>query len=315
MQEQSNKNLLVCLTPLQMLIASKIVDKNPISYDLLCLSYNENEKYDYYYKRLSHKSDLSWKFLIRSNNKLGRIYDLINFKLFLKKELSEKYENIYLASIDNPFCHLLLSIVKKRKLMTFDDGSVNINEDSIYYKYAKKSLIQEGILRLLGNTYSILKVITESNVHFTIYEDSKNVVKNTTFISLFSELKTNLNKKKIKIFLGQPLNEIKGINIDEIFKFLLSENVEYYFPHPRERVSYKEFSYINSSLIFEDYILELLKEDYYIEIYTILSTAALNVASLENVTVNVLYEEDLGLHYEKFYHLFNALNCNILIVH
>ena len=38
MQKQANKNLLVCLTPLQMLIASKIIEQKPASYYVLCLS-------------------------------------------------------------------------------------------------------------------------------------------------------------------------------------------------------------------------------------------------------------------------------------
>lgn len=312
MQKQSNKNLLVCLTPLQMLIALKIIEQNPAVYDVLCISYNQNEKYDYYFDKLSKMCQESYKFIIHSERKIFRIFDFLRFKFFLFHHFSNRYNTIFVASIDNPFLHLSLSHIKKKNIITFDDGSANINKDSVYYKYIEKSKMQRAVLKFLGNNYNISKIISESDLHYTIYEDSENVVKNTTFISLFSELKENLNKKKIKIFLGQPLNEIKGINIDKIFKFLLSENVKYYFPHPRERSLYKEFTYINSSLIFEDYILELLREDYYIEIYTILSTAAINVASLSNVNIYVLHQKELNLFYPRIFDLFSKMrNCNM----
>lgn len=312
MREQSNKNLLVCLTPLQMLIASKIVEQNPAIYDVLCISYNQNEKYDYYFDKLSKLCQASYKFIIYSDSKIFRMFDFLRFKFFLFHFFSKRYNTIFVASIDNPFLHLSLSHINKNNIITFDDGSANINKDSIYYKYVEKSKIQRVVLRLLGSNYNISKILSETKLHYTIYKGSENIVKNTNFISLFSELKTNLNKKKIKIFLGQPLNEINGINIDKIFKFLLSENVEYYFPHPREKVLYEEFNYINSSLIFEDYILELLKEDYYIEIYTILSTAAINVASLNNVNIYILRQKELNLFYPRIFDLFSKMrNCNM----
>ncbi|WP_228138157.1 glycosyltransferase family 52, partial [Acinetobacter baumannii] len=125
MREQFNKNLLICLTPLQMLIASKIVEQNPASYDVLCLSYNENEKYDYYFNQLAQKCDSSWRFLVRSKSKIYRIFDFLRFSYFLSKLSEKKYNTIYLASIDNPFFHILLSKLSKNNIATFDDGTAN----------------------------------------------------------------------------------------------------------------------------------------------------------------------------------------------
>ncbi|WP_228138159.1 glycosyltransferase family 52, partial [Acinetobacter baumannii] len=80
--------------------------------------------------------------------------------------------------------------------------------------------------------------------------------------------------------------------------------------HPREVEKYTNFEYIDSSLIFEDYVLKLLKDGYFVEVYTVLSTAALNVASLKNVRVKVLCEKNLNINYFQFYELFKNIDCD-----
>jgi len=312
MREQPNKNLLICLTPLQMLIASKIVEQNPASYDVLCLSYNENEKYDYYFNKLSLICENSYRFIVYSENKIYRVFDFARFKFYLSRILKNKYSKIYVASIDNPFFHLLLSVVKKDQVLTFDDGTANIYQESNYYNYQKKSALQKWILNFLGNKYSTKRVIDESKKHFSIYKGYKNIIDNTSYISIISTADLPLSNKKIKIFLGQPIYDLKGGDAEKVLSFIKKIGVEYYFPHPREKKRYDGINYIDSPLIFEDYILKLLTEGYFVELYTVLSTAALNIASLKNVEIIVLHEENLGRNYAKFYELFEAIDCKTL---
>ncbi len=312
MREQFNKNLLICLTPLQMLIASKIVEQNPASYDVLCLSYNENEKYDYYFNKLSLICENSYRFIVYSENKIYRIFDFARFKFYLFKILKNKYSKVYVASIDNPFFHLLLSVVKKDQVLTFDDGTANIYQESNYYNYPNKSAVQRLILKFLGNKYSTKRVIGESQKHFSIYKGYKNIIENTSYIPIISAADLPLSDKKIKIFLGQPIYDLKGGDVEKVLSFIKKIGVEYYFPHPRENKRYDGINYIDSPLIFEDYILKLLAEGYFVELYTVLSTAALNIASLKNVKIIVLHEENLGRNYAKFYELFEAIDCKTL---
>lgn len=312
MREQANKNLLVCLTPLQMLIASKIIDRNPASYDVLCLSYNENKKYDYYFNDISQKCDLSWRFLVRSKSKIYRIFDFFRFNSFLSKLSNKKYNTIYLASIDNPFFHILLSKISKNNIATFDDGTANIYKGSSYYNYENKGKFQNLILKFLGSIYNTKRVVDESFEHYSIYNNYSNIIENVNFISLFKENENLVKKGKVKIFLGQPLKDIKDINVEKILTFVESLKVDYYFPHPREIEKYKNFIYIDSSLIFEDYILKLLGDGYFVEVYTVLSTAALNVASLKNIRVKVLCEKDLNINYFQFYEIFKNIDCDVI---
>ncbi|KUM13434.1 hypothetical protein AV645_14730 [Acinetobacter calcoaceticus] len=295
-----------------MLIASKIIDQNPASYDVLCLSYNENKKYDYYFNDISQKCDLSWRFLVRSKSKIYRIFDFFRFNCFLSKLSNKKYNTIYLASIDNPFFHILLSKISKNNIATFDDGTANIYKGSSYYNYENKGKFQNLILKFLGNIYNTQKVVGESFEHYSIYNNYSNIIENVNFISLFKDNENLVKKGEVKIFLGQPLKDIKDINVEKILTFVESLKVDYYFPHPREVEKYKNFIYIDSSLIFEDYILKLLGDGYFVEVYTVLSTAALNVASLKNIRVKVLCEKDLNINYFQFYEIFRNIDCDVI---
>ncbi|ELX04805.1 glycosyltransferase family 52 [Acinetobacter baumannii] len=299
------KNLIVCLTPLQMLIAEKILQKSYGDFDLLCISYNKNNKYDYYFKKVSSESSVAYRFYICSKNKFSRFYDLIKFKLFMRNFFCEEYENVYVASIDNPFVHLALSMFTNFQLYTFDDGSANINVDSIYYQIPHKSNLQKVMMKLLGSVYDQERILAESKMHYTIYKDFSNIISNTTFLPLFSLDKINRGNKSINIFLGQPLHEIQGLNASIFLKFLISNGVLNYFPHPRETSKHSNFRYIETSLIFEDYIIELLEEGYNVNVYTISSTAALNVSSLEGVHIFIVKSSVLDVFYGEIYSLFN----------
>ena len=49
----TGKSLIVCLTPLQMLIAEKIISLNPDKqFDLLVIALSDNEKYKHYYQKV-----------------------------------------------------------------------------------------------------------------------------------------------------------------------------------------------------------------------------------------------------------------------
>lgn len=307
-----SKNLLICLTPLQMMIASKIIDENPAIYDVLCFSYNDNEKYNYYFSKISKKCDKSYRYIVESKGKIGRVFEFVKYRIFLKKILETNYDKVLLASIDNPFFHLLLSLLEKNKIQTFDDGTANIYKKSTYYIFPNKSALQNIILKFLGNTYNTRKVIDASELHHTIYDGFDNITKPLNFIKLMDLNFENDSHKTIKIYLGQPLEDLNFKNEEKIFNFLKNHTVDYYFPHPRERKKNNGFNYIYSSLIFEDYIVQLLNDNYYVEVFTVLSGAALNILSLDNVRVNILREKSLVQKYSNFYKIFEDSKCNLL---
>lgn len=306
-----NKSLFICLTPLQTLIAKKIIEKHQLSYDILCLSYNENEKFNYYFHLIGEKSDHFYRYVVKSVSKFGRFVELLKFKKFIKNNLKKNtYENVFFASVDNIFCHLVLSLIGKTNIYTFDDGTANIFKGSIFFKNKESSQLQVLISKVVGNSYDLQIVKSETKLHYTIYPMMDNIVKNTQALSIFDN-STHVSDKVIKIYLGQPLENFNMKDTSKIFEYLKSKSISNYFPHPREIKKEEGFHYLETPLIFEDYIILLLKDGYFVEIYTVLSSVALNLVNTKNVKAFILLESQLIPHYQDLYNLFHDVGCKI----
>ena len=70
---------------------------------------------------------------------------------------------------------------------------------------------------------------------------------------------------KFHFFIGQPLLNTKEENISLIKKLKDQIPFDYYFPHPAEDYRVDGVNYVESELIFEDYVFKNLadkKSDY-----------------------------------------------------
>ena len=94
-------NLIICMTPLQMLIADRIIDKKGLKDNILfVIAYSDNEKFRHYYNRLSRKCVLSYFFKINENNLLTRLFSMIRLKKIVSSLSIKNFNSCYLASID-----------------------------------------------------------------------------------------------------------------------------------------------------------------------------------------------------------------------
>lgn len=304
-------SLIMCTTPLQMVIAERIIKINPSqSFDLLVVSNQYNEKFQFYYEKLGN-------FCIESGyyqplqGVMSYLDISIQFSRFLKeKNLNKNYDCLYLASIDSIYFQYILSVNPSANILTFDDGTANITDSSIYKKPAKNRYIKRVLSRLLGVRYDMAAIKSNSELHYTIYNDVPNIIDKTQFIKLYDEKRSvNLNSKKQvkKIFLGQPLDEISRTLEDlDIVKLLNVLDIDYYFPHPREQLTdLKNVEIIYSNLIIEDFIIDYLKNnpDIEIDVYSFISTANLNIASIEGVNSRFIYNSLIYQLNESFYSL------------
>ncbi|WP_228158155.1 glycosyltransferase family 52, partial [Acinetobacter baumannii] len=62
-----------------------------------------------------------------------------------------------------------------------------------------------------------------------------NIVPNVEYIKIFESENLVPPNKVIKIFLGQPFEEMGFIDKEELYLFLRKIGIDYYFPHPREK--------------------------------------------------------------------------------
>ncbi len=298
-------SLVICFTPLQMLIAEKIVAQQP-SVDLIVVALNNNEKYIYYYNNFHHPN-ITKQYYLFDNNK-SKFFKIINIVKFNKNFKLEKfYENIYVSSIDNKYTHKILSTVNFKNLYTYDDGAANVVKNSIYFKQTFMSKLKDILFKLMGVEFNLNKIKKISRKHYTIYKGIQNIVEQTEYISIIEKKEDNRNisvDQEIKIFLGQPLKDIdKNFDVLALKKLLVMEGINYHFRHPRE-TDEAFFEEIKTSYIFEDFFAKELSKYRKVIIYTLSSTAALNIISLDNVEVRLINNDAINIRYPDLVRLF-----------
>ncbi len=305
----------MCTTPLQMLIAEKIIDLNQNKdFDLLVLVASNNNKYNYYFNRLKRKCFDNLYCI--SDLKINSFYNFT--KLLKRKNLNKKYKELYLASIDSRYLQYIVSKNSLSHIYTFDDGTANIISNSLYYSDNYLPKIKKYIWRILGVKYYIKDIREKSKLHYTIYYNIPNIIENIKYISLIPQLDFDslYPDRVIKFYLGQPLIEINEKFDFNYFKNKLEKlRINYYFPHPREKAYPQgDFEVIDSFLIFEDYIIQFLYQNpnIKVEVYSFISTALLNISSLSGVKCIYLYNDEFMRDYKEFY-LFSEKKFNIIL--
>lgn len=311
--KQESTSLIMCVTPLQMLIAQRIIDLNSDrNFDLLVMVLNDNEKYKYYYDGLKKKCLSSLYYISKSG--VGGFFDFI--RKLKTNNLNKNYKELYLASIDSRHFQYIVSKSFLASVYTFDDGTANIIPSSLYYSNTQPPRLKQYIWRLLGVKSYMEDIKARSQLHYTLYKNVPNIIKNTKYISLLPQIKSDCSgeNKIVKFYLGQPLTEIdEKFNHNFVESKLEKLKVDYYYPHPREE-SYPngEFKIIESPLIFEDFILQYLMENpkNNIEVYSFISSALLNISCVSQVSLIYIKDIDLFEKYEEFY-FFAKTNFNI----
>lgn len=302
--KENPNNLIMCVTPLQMLIAEKIIDLNPGQhFDLIVLVHNHNEKYHYYYQKLKEKC-VNTLYYIAEPGFSGFLNYINKIK---EKSLNRKYKNYYLASIDSRHFQYVISKIYRPNIYTFDDGTANVIKTSIYYQDSKPVLWKRLIWRILGVRFYMEDIKKLSLHHYTLYQNVSNIINNTQKLELFLDEKKpdQQQRKKIKIYLGQPMHELsEKFSLAYIEQYIGRLKPDYYFPHPREKkYPAAGAEIITTFLIFEDYIIQFIKQnpDIEVEVYSFMSTAILNIANISRVSVKYIYEPTLYQLYRNFY--------------
>lgn len=302
---QKSRSLIMCVTPLQMIIAEKIMKLHSSeSFDLLVIALNDNEKYKYYYDRLK-KVSLNSLYYISTPGLNGFLDYVKKLKI---NHLDHSYKNLYLASIDSRHFQYLVSENVHSHIYTFDDGTANIIPSSLYYLNSKPKLLKRAVWRMLGIKDYMQDIKKKSLLHYTIYKDIPNIIESQQYISLIplsNEIHSKMKDKVAKFYLGQPLTDISE-DFDLLFvkKNIDKLEIDYYYPHPREKFyPIGNYQIIQSPLIFEDYIIQFLEDnpDVNIEVFSFISTALLNIMSLDRLRVSYIHNHEIFKLYRDFY--------------
>lgn len=303
-------NLIICCTPLQVLIAERIIKKFPEQkfYGVM-LTTVENAKMAFYRERLRKKCD-SFFAMQQHNDR----WNLLKEILTLKKQFKGKiFDQVFVANINDLQIQFLLSTVNFAELNTFDDGTLNIIPNGLLHQNETFNFKRFCINRLLGNCFSIKKLRERSHCHYSIYKNMPNIIEKVEYINLIPSVSVQeLEQEPISLLLGQPIFADDARNISLANRVIKQFNIQLYLPHPREKYRLDKVEYIDTPLIFEDYIFQQSQQRKYL-VYTYFSSAILNVMNKsKNIEVIALEVDSENASYQSCYDLFRHLNVPVI---
>lgn len=276
-------NLIVCCTPLQVLIAEKIISLYPDEdfYGVI-ITPVLNEKYKYYYKRLGERCYKTYLINIKDYSKKIIFLNALKIKWMF---YNLKFHRIFISNINDIIIQTITSKFKSAELYTFDDGTINISSHN--FESFRCESFQKKLARFfLGIDEGVDSIKKRSCLHYTIYPDFPNIIQNIKEIKILSEEPSCSisNFDTIRIMLGQAIFPDDAKNKRIIEKIIHDNGITLYFPHPLEKFYIENVMYIDTPLIFEDYLIKNFSRTKCV-IYTFFSSAALNVARFNNVEV------------------------------
>lgn len=280
--------LFICYTPLQALIAKKIIMNTNISEFYFIYFYDvTSEKNSYYFNLLAQKA--RYAFYTKRTKKL--LQDAINiYKIFrqLKTMHASTDISIYAGNIKSIHTRLLLLLIGSYKLYTFDDGFANIAHSGFYHSNKEKILFK--LFFLLFNRSLIYKNLREQIlIHYSIFRE-KNIYQNVKYINLFDPIdQLPSTPKPVKTILLTSVLAEERIVDKSTEKNLYASIIDHFhvthvIPHPKEYNTQviDNVVIINSELIAEDIILKLSKT-YELTVIGIFSSTLLNLSSMKIV--------------------------------
>lgn len=303
-------NLIICCTPLQVLIAEKIIDMHPEKQFFgVMLHTVENKKFDYYKQRLQAKTDGFFS-MLQHNDRWNLLKEIVQLKARFS---GKQFDTVYFANFPELHIQFLLSAIEFKQLNTFDDGTVNIVKHSHFLNDDPDTLVRKFINKVLGNKYSTATLRSLSTQHYTIYPDFPNIMPNTVAVNLMdNSIAVSESSESVNILLGQPVYNDNSQNIELAQKAIKQFNIHYYLPHPREKYQVEQVKYIDTPLILEDYIAQEFS-DRKCCVYTYCSSAILNIMNKSpNVEVVALRVESDDLGVQSCYDLFEQVGIQII---
>lgn len=306
--------LILCCTPLQLMIAKSIIKTEKIShFKLLYFTVVDGEKHRRYYEKLADFSVASE--YVHLNSRFP--FHFPRYARALSRLNAGEEMEIACASIDNFYVQHAIRKYKYKKIFTFDDGTANISPQSAYY-IARRSHLYNFARKLLRGSINEQWIRRQAVLHYTIYPGLSNLVeqKRLRTINLLDveEWKDSERKvgDKLSIFLGQPIAEINDKKISKNYSDIVNGiNVDEYLPHPRERMSVEGRRVINTPLIAEDYILSKVAEYNEVSVYSLSSTALMNIEHPRLKKIIVKYPSSPEV-IVKLYPLFENRGCVFL---
>ena len=175
-------NLIICLTPLQALMAQRLMAQRAEPFDLLMLCYEDadNAKFRHYFQVASAGSRHA-EYALIPQSKWRRELSLPR----LLRGLDKEYATAFAASIDNPNVQYVLNRIRFAALETFDDGTGNLIPGSVLYRNSSNRQ-RQLMNRLRGIRLQTEDLRRLSRRHHTLYPGQPNIAAPTVPLDLWA---------------------------------------------------------------------------------------------------------------------------------
>lgn len=255
-------------------------------------------KWKYYVDRLS--SVVRKVHIIRTRISTGTWSDRFGAYLEILSLVSLGYsmpraDRVFISSVEIQAIQYVLHRQSTAQIITFDDGTLHISPNV----FAKRLAHPEGggaldrMLRARLGIRDAREYIGLSAKHYTIYDAIPNVMSNAEYIPLFAHRELQQGQSPCtatrRIFIGQPIYELEDRSAELCAsitqRVIEAYDIDGYVPHPREDYYVDGVSYIDTNMIFEDYILEEMRlhPDTRYEVYSFCSSCLLNLWGIRDM--------------------------------
>jgi beta-galactosamide-alpha-2,3-sialyltransferase len=293
-------NFFICRTIFQVYYASLIIKKNKIRnvcFVYLSEEFNERE-------RFVLKNYIGEYYLVKGSNQLSRTLSQLVLLLSLKKKRKENNgkHNVFFASIDDLFIQTIISLFKFDNIYTFDDGTANYINNSIFYIERKAKFKIRLKYFLMGNK---IKNIHEIKARIKKHHTSNslpNIVEKTRVVHIpLVDVDIDTKTYKANKFENSFANVYLCPNFDEIYidpdsvrEYLISSisPTDIVIPHPRDNFVWDEnVNYILRKNTFaEEVVRKLIMDGYYVNLYGIANSTQyhyLNDPHVNNIILDI----------------------------
>lgn len=314
--------LVLCCTPLQTLVASALLEARGIKrFKLIYYTWVDNEKHRFYFAGLANRAAASA--FIHLNSRFP--VHFVRFRAALKAVRAWEEQDIALASIDSFYVQYVVSQYGDGKLLTFDDGTTNINLHSAYHQNVKYSNAYRLVSRCLRGKVDPHWIRSRLSEHYTLYPEFENIVEGARLVPvtlsnrgapadtgpLLTEGQEYVARER-RIFLGQPVSDLAGGALVQVYpEIVAATRIDDYLPHPREIPLSGAFHVVHTWLIAEDYLLEQLARYERVSVFSISSAALLNL-SHPRLRKTIITSAGISPTVASLYPQFEARGCCLM---
>ena len=226
----NEKTLFVCRTPLQAIIINKLLESSPSNHHVIYRPNNNSKKHEYYFHQLRTDNKTLLPFQpISFSHSLSSIFEWLS----LPKQVRQiKYDNLYIASLEDMVFSFFAARNKVANIYLFDDGFINLKQAE-FTKWIQADSISDKIVRMiiLGQK----TILTHARIahHFTIYPAELCWLdcETTELKGLFKPDEINLlssakGAKVMRVLLGSSYRSSEGKTVRIKHRGLIKNTIE-----------------------------------------------------------------------------------------